>query len=145
MSNLDAAIRGLRLPIAATATLVRISPQRAGAHTVTWSNAGHPPALVVRVGGAVEALEATPEPLLGLARPSRRTSQSTRLATGDTLLLYTDGLIERRDRSIDEGLTELAGLLTGADTLPLDELCDLLLASIQHREDDTALLAVRAR
>ena len=57
MSNLDGAIRGLRLPIAATATLVRICPQRAGVHEVTWSNAGHPPALVVRVGGAVEVLE----------------------------------------------------------------------------------------
>ncbi|MFI6240694.1 SpoIIE family protein phosphatase [Micromonospora sp. NPDC050795] len=145
LSNLDGAIRGLRLPIAATATLVRICPQRAGVHEVTWSNAGHPPALVVRVGGAVEALEATPEPLLGLARPSPRSSHSTSLATGDTLLLYTDGLIERRDRSIDEGLAELAGRLSGTDTLPLDDLCDLLLASIRHREDDTALLAVRAR
>ncbi|MGC4747210.1 SpoIIE family protein phosphatase [Micromonospora sp. DT201] len=66
-------------------------------------------------------------------------------AIGDTLLLYTDGLIERRDRSIDEGLAELVDRLTGTDSLPLDELCDLLLASIRHREDDTALLAVRAR
>ncbi|MET7878510.1 GAF domain-containing SpoIIE family protein phosphatase [Micromonospora profundi] len=145
MSHLDGAIRGLRLPIAATATLVRICRQHSGVREVTWCNAGHPPALVVRVGGAVEVLEATPEPLLGLARPSPRTSQSTSLATGDTLLLYTDGLIERRDRSIDDGLAELVGRVTGTDTIPLDDLCDLLLASIQHREDDTALLAVRAR
>ncbi|MFD6565009.1 SpoIIE family protein phosphatase [Micromonospora profundi] len=145
MSHLDGAIRGLRLPIAATATLVRICRQHSGVREVTWCNAGHPPALVVRVGGAVEVLEATPEPLLGLARPSPRTSQSTSLATGDTLLLYTDGLIERRDRSIDDGLAELVSRLTGTDTVPLDDLCDLLLASIQHREDDTALLAVRAR
>ncbi|MET8041771.1 GAF domain-containing SpoIIE family protein phosphatase [Micromonospora sp. NPDC005215] len=145
LSNLDNAIRGLQLSIAATATLVRICPQDAGVHEVTWSNAGHPPAVVVRAGGAVEVLEATPEPLLGLARPSARTSQSASLATGDTLLLYTDGLIERRDRSIDEGLDELVVRLTGTDTLPLDELCDLLLASIRHGGDDTALLAVRAR
>ncbi|MBM0277964.1 SpoIIE family protein phosphatase [Micromonospora tarensis] len=145
LSNLDDAIRGLRLSIAATATLVRISPQRAGVHEATWSNAGHPAALVIRLGGAVEALQATPEPLLGLARRMARTSQSTSLATGDTLLLYTDGLIERRDRSIDEGLAELVDRLTGTDTLPLDELCDRLLAPISHREDDTALLAVRAR
>ncbi|MEU5905075.1 SpoIIE family protein phosphatase [Micromonospora sp. NPDC047467] len=145
MTHLDGAIRGLRLPIAATATLVRVCRRCSGVREVTWCNAGHPPALVVRVGGAVEVLEATPEPLLGLARPSPRTSQSTSLATGDTLLLYTDGLIERRDRSIDDGLAELVGRLTGTDTMPLDDLCDLLLASIQHREDDTALLAVRAR
>ncbi|MFG3552782.1 SpoIIE family protein phosphatase [Micromonospora sp. NPDC047557] len=145
MSHLDSAIRGLRLPIAATATLVRICGRRSGVREVTWCNAGHPPALVVRAGGAVEVLEATPEPLLGLARPTPRTSHSTSLATGDTLLLYTDGLIERRDRSIDDGLAELVHRLTGTDTVPLDDLCDLLLASIQHREDDTALLAVRAR
>ncbi|WFE49927.1 SpoIIE family protein phosphatase [Micromonospora sp. WMMD1155] len=145
MSDLDAAIRGLRLPIAATATLVRICPRVADVHEVTWSNAGHPPALVLRSGGSVEVLEAAPEPLLGLARPSPRTSNSTRLAVGDTLLLYTDGLIERRDRSIDEGLAELVSRLAGTDTLPLDEVCDLLLASIHGREDDAALLAVRAR
>ncbi|MGV9211662.1 SpoIIE family protein phosphatase [Micromonospora sp. RB23] len=145
VSHLDEAIRGLRLPIAATATLVRIRPVRSGVRDVTWCNAGHPPALVVRAGGAVDVLEATPEPLLGLARPTPRTSRSTRLAPSDTLLLYTDGLIERRDRSIDDGLAELVARLTGTDTLPLDELCDLLLASIDRREDDTALLAVRAR
>ncbi|MEV4659192.1 SpoIIE family protein phosphatase [Micromonospora sp. NPDC049301] len=145
MTHLDGAMRGLRLPIAATATLVRIRPGRSGTREVTWCNAGHPPALLVRAGGAVDLLEATPEPLLGLARPSRRTSRSTSLAVGDTLLLYTDGLIERRDRSIDDGLAELVARLAGTDTLPLDELCDLLLASIGHREDDTALLAVRAR
>ncbi|WP_433460544.1 SpoIIE family protein phosphatase [Micromonospora sp. CA-248212] len=143
--HLDDAIRGLRLPIAATATLVRIGPERSGVRELTWSNAGHPPALMVRAGGAVEVLDAIPEPLLGLARPTPRTSHSTGLATGDTLLLYTDGLIERRDRSIDDGLAELVGRLTGTDTMPLDDLCDLLLASIHHREDDTALLAVRAR
>ncbi|MEV0211951.1 SpoIIE family protein phosphatase [Micromonospora sp. NPDC050695] len=145
MTHLDGAIRGLRLPIAATATLVRICPQRAGVHELTWSNAGHPPALLVRADGTVEALAATPEPLLGLARPSQRSSHSASLATGDTLLLYTDGLIERRDRSIDEGLAELVNRVQGTADVPLDKLCDLLLDSIQHREDDTALLAVRAR
>ncbi|RLP85015.1 SpoIIE family protein phosphatase [Micromonospora sp. CV4] len=145
MTHLDGAMRGLRLPIPATATLVRICPERSGVREMTWCNAGHPPAMLVRAGGAVEILEAPPEPLLGLARPSRRTTRSTSLALGDTLLLYTDGLIERRDRPIDDGLAELVARLAGTDTLPLDELCDLLLTSIGHRADDTALLAVRAR
>jgi serine phosphatase RsbU (regulator of sigma subunit) len=144
MTHLDGAIRGLRLPIAATATLVRICPGQGGVREVTWCNAGHPPALLVRVGGAVEILDGMPEPLLGLARPVRRTSRTTSLARGDTLLLYTDGLIERRDRSIDVGLSELVDQLTGTDTLPLKELCDLLLRAGDQREDDTALLAVRA-
>ncbi|MFC4021402.1 SpoIIE family protein phosphatase [Micromonospora sp. GCM10011542] len=144
MTHLDGAIRGLRLPIAATATLVRICPAQGGVREVTWCNAGHPPALLVRAGGMVQVLDGAPEPLLGLVRPVRRTSRTTSLARGDTLLLYTDGLIERRDRSIDDGLRELVDQLTGTDTLPLDELCDLLLRAGDQREDDTALLAVRS-
>lgn len=98
----------------------------------------------MRAGGTVEVLAGTPEPLLGLNRPVRRTSRHAHLATGDTLLLYTDGLIERRDRSIDEGMTELVARLGGTDRLPLGEFCDLLLTAAPHREDDVALLAVRA-
>ncbi|MER7419674.1 SpoIIE family protein phosphatase [Micromonospora peucetia] len=143
MSRLDETMRGLRIPAAATATLVRLRADEAGGQRVTWCNAGHPAPLVVRVGGAVELLTGTPEPLLGLNRPVPRTSRHTHLAAGDTLLLYTDGLIERRDRSIDEGIAELTDRLVGTDGLPLDALCDLLLTTADHREDDIALLAVR--
>ncbi|WBB70531.1 SpoIIE family protein phosphatase [Micromonospora sp. WMMD812] len=145
MTHLDDVIRGLRLRTAATATLVRLRTDGAGGHAVTWSNAGHPPALLVRAGGAVEVLAGPAEPLLGLARPTRRSSRATGLAGRDTLLLYTDGLIERRDRPIDEGLAELAARLAGKDRIPLDDLCDLLLDAAHRGEDDVALLAVRAR
>ncbi|MFG3705197.1 GAF domain-containing SpoIIE family protein phosphatase [Micromonospora sp. NPDC047670] len=145
MSRLDETIRGLRIPAAATAALVRLRADDAGGQRVTWCNAGHPAPLVVRAGGAVQVLGGTPEPLLGLSRPVRRTSRHAHLAAGDTLLLYTDGLVERRDRSIDEGMAELAERLGGTDRLPLGELCDMLLTAARHREDDVALLAVRAR
>ncbi|MEV4466914.1 SpoIIE family protein phosphatase [Micromonospora echinofusca] len=144
MSRLDETIRGLHLRTAATAALVRLHADDAGGQRVTWCNAGHPPPLAVRVGGAVEVLAGSPEPLLGLNRPVRRTTRHTHLATGDTLLLYTDGLIERRDRPIDEGMTELLARLAGTDRLPLGDLCDLLLTTAPRREDDVALLAVRA-
>ncbi|WP_433391027.1 SpoIIE family protein phosphatase [Micromonospora sp. KLBMP9576] len=144
MIRLDETIRGLRIPAAATATLVRLSADDAGGQRVSWCNAGHPPPLVVRAGGAVQVLAGMPEPLLGLNRAVRRSSRHTHLATGDTLLLYTDGLIERRDRSIDEGMAELVARLDGTHRLPLDEFCDLLLTTAHHREDDVALLAVRA-
>ncbi|MEU9506381.1 SpoIIE family protein phosphatase [Micromonospora sp. NPDC048170] len=143
MSRLDETMRGLGIPAAATATLVRLRADEAGGQRVTWCNAGHPAPLVVRAGGAVELLAGKPEPLLGLSQPVPRTSRRTHLAAGDTLLLYTDGLIERRDRSIDEGTAELTARLVGTDGLPLDELCDLLLTAAHHREDDVALLAVR--
>ncbi|MEV4478886.1 SpoIIE family protein phosphatase [Micromonospora coxensis] len=144
MSRLDAAICGLRIPAAVTATLARIT-RTADGLAVSWCNAGHPPPLVVTADGAVRTLNGTREPLLGLTRPSRRTSRQTTLAAGDTLVLYTDGLVERRDRPIDESLAELVDLLAGTARLPLAELCDLLLASHQRWEDDLALLTVRAR
>ncbi|MER7456258.1 SpoIIE family protein phosphatase [Micromonospora sp. NPDC126480] len=145
MRHLDDTMRGLRITGAATAVLARLRPDGTGGQSLAWCNAGHPAPLVVRVGGAVEPLAAPPEPLLGLTRPVRRTTHHARLAPGDTLLLFTDGLVERRDRAIDVGLAGLADRLHGTDTVPLDRLCELLLASAHHREDDVALLAVRAR
>ncbi|MGS2614818.1 SpoIIE family protein phosphatase [Micromonospora sp. LZ34] len=145
MTHLDGVIRGLCIPTAATATLVRLRRDDPGGWSVSWCNAGHPAPLVVRADGTVQALAGPPEPLLGLARPVPRTTRTAGLAPGDTLLLYTDGLVERRDRSIDHGTAELLDRLAGTHGLPLAELCDLLLAGAQSREDDVALLAVRAR
>ncbi|MEH0933579.1 PP2C family protein-serine/threonine phosphatase, partial [Micromonospora psammae] len=144
MTRLDATISGLRIRTAATAILARLGPKTDGGLPVRWCNAGHPPPLLAGADGTVRVLDGRREPLLGLTRPVRRTSQETALAPGDTLLLYTDGLVERRDRPIDEGIAELLDELAGASKLPLAEICDLLLATA-HREDDIALLAVRAR
>ena len=144
MTRLDETIRGLRIRAAATAILVRLCADDAGGQQVTWCNAGHPPPLVVRADGVVQALASMPEPLLGLNRAVRRTSRQAHLAPGDTLMLYTDGLIERRDRTIDEGMAELVTQLDGTQRLRLDDFCDLLLTTAHHREDDVALLAVRA-
>ncbi|NJP33806.1 SpoIIE family protein phosphatase [Micromonospora thermarum] len=145
MCHLDDTIRGLRIPAAATAVLVRLRPDGRGGLAVTWCNAGHPAPLVVRADGAVEALTALPEPLLGLTVPVRRTTHHATLAARDTLLLFTDGLVERRDEPIDVGLAELVDRLRGTHSLSLDGLCELLVTSAHHREDDIALLAVRAR
>ncbi|MEV0156424.1 SpoIIE family protein phosphatase [Micromonospora sp. NPDC050686] len=143
MTRLDEMIRGLRIPTVATAVLARLRRDAAGGLALTWCNAGHPPPLLVRVGGEVEILSGRQEGLLGLARPSRRSDRQATLAPGDTLLLYTDGLIERRDRPLDEGLDELVGRLAGGDRLPVAELCDRLVTAVDRREDDLALLAIR--
>jgi serine phosphatase RsbU (regulator of sigma subunit) len=67
------------------------------------------------------------------------------LGPGDTVLLYTDGLIERRDRDIDAGTDELIAVLQKCAGLSLDELCDGVHARmfLPDAEDDVALLAVR--
>ncbi|MFJ6195572.1 GAF domain-containing SpoIIE family protein phosphatase [Micromonospora sp. NPDC092111] len=145
MARLDATISGLRIPTAATAVLARLRPDPAGGVTVTWCNAGHPAPLLVTANGTVGFLDGRREPLLGLARPVPRTGREVLLAPGDTLLLYTDGLVERRDQPIDEGMAELRDRVAAAGVRPAAELCDLLLGTEQRREDDVALLAVRAR
>jgi serine phosphatase RsbU (regulator of sigma subunit) len=69
------------------------------------------------------------------------------VAPGSTLLLFTDGLVERRDSGIDEGRARLRELVAAEGRRPLGELCDRLLAGMlpAGAGDDVALLAVRTR
>ncbi|WFE38809.1 SpoIIE family protein phosphatase [Micromonospora sp. WMMD998] len=143
VASLDRAIGGLRVPTVATAVLARVRPADDGLR-VRWCNAGHPPPLLIRADGTVSAAEGR-GPLLGLARPPRRSGRTLTLAPGDTLLLHTDGLIERRDQPIDEGQAELIErLVADGPQVPLAALCDRLLAAADRREDDVAMLALRA-
>ncbi|MEU0153651.1 SpoIIE family protein phosphatase [Micromonospora fulviviridis] len=144
MTHLDRAIQGLPVPTVASAVLARLRPAAPG-FRLSWCNAGHPPPLLLPAGGPVQVLDGTRGPLLGLARPLPRTRRELALAPGDTLLLHTDGLIERRDQPIDEGQAALLEQLADAATLPLATLCDRLVAAAHRREDDVALLALRAR
>ena len=74
-----------------------------------------------------------------------RTDHGTVLAPGSTVLLYTDGLVERRDRDIDEGTAALVEAVAACAGLSLDDLCDRVLERLflPDAEDDVAVLAVR--
>ncbi|MGY1811366.1 SpoIIE family protein phosphatase [Blastococcus sp. SYSU D00820] len=150
LRGLDAAMTQLRVQTYATATVARFEQTDAerarGITRMRWSNAGHLPVLVIDPAGSV-----APPPgwrsdlLLGLGSPAGRSESVVSLACGSTVLLFTDGLVERRTSDLDAGLallTEAAGELAGR---PLAELCDEVIERLVHGrpDDDVALVAMR--
>jgi integral membrane sensor domain MASE1/anti-sigma regulatory factor (Ser/Thr protein kinase) len=111
---------------------------------VQFANAGHPPPLVVGPGGQTSFLEDGLGSPLGCDDPGLPAEASFRLAPGSTLLLFTDGLVEKRGASIDEGLQRLAAVATdcGQD---IEAFCEQLLCSMVEDDtaDDVALLVIR--
>ena len=86
---------------------------------VTWTRAGHPPPLHLHAGGAV-LLEELGGPPLGVLGGQRYEHSSLQCQPGDTLVVFTDGLIERRHRSIDDGIARLEALAVAARRLRPD-------------------------
>jgi serine phosphatase RsbU (regulator of sigma subunit) len=149
LSALDRAMRDLEVDTLATAVLATVEqrPEDAerGIRLFRWSNAGHPPPLLIAPEGEVTVLEHEPDLLLGMDPSAPRADHVQELRPGATVLLYTDGLIERRGATLDEGMAWLVGAASASAQLPLQELCDRLLAELAGVvDDDVALLAVRA-
>ena len=151
LGALDRAVRDLQVPAMATAVLAHVGPLPDGGagRLLRWSNAGHPPPLLVHPAGAdgvparVEVLETDTDLLLGVDPATGRSDHTRALAPGCRVLLYTDGLVERRGTSLDRGLEWLADAVARLAHLPLEQMCDALLAQLPGRvEDDVALLAV---
>lgn len=114
--------------------------------TCRFSSAGHPPPLLVRSDGRVEYLEQARGLPLGTGIQSKYRQATVELDAGSLVLLYTDGLVERRRQSIDEGLDNLRRAVVDGPRDP-DRLLDHVLEQVvgrEEREDDIALLAVRA-
>ncbi|MFK0168985.1 SpoIIE family protein phosphatase [Streptomyces sp. NPDC090306] len=110
--------------------------------TLRWARAGHLPPVLVR-GSDATALPLVRGMLLGAVPEAVYEEDEVQLAVDDTLLMYTDGLIERRDRPLEESLTHL---LTTARTAPraLDKQLDRLLTySRSDTDDDTCIVGIR--
>ena len=104
LTELDRAIEGLALDTMATALVARIEQDDddliAGRVHFRWSSAGHPPPALADRRRAVDAARRGPaDLLLGVAPETKRREHVATLQRGSTVLLYTDGLVERRDRT----------------------------------------------
>ncbi|MBB3086355.1 SpoIIE family protein phosphatase [Geodermatophilus sabuli] len=150
LSDLDAAVEGLGIPTMATAAVARVeqTPEQraAGLTSLRWSNAGHPPPLLLHPDGRVEELLADrPELMLGVDPTARRTESVVTFRRGATVLLYTDGLVEGRDLPLDDGIARLRSALAELGSLPLEEFCDAVIGRLRPSgpQDDIALVAIR--
>ncbi|MEU0948156.1 SpoIIE family protein phosphatase [Streptomyces canus] len=125
--------------VTATAVCALYDPEN---HTLRWARAGHLPPVLVR-GSDAAPLPLVTGLLLGAVPEARYEEHEVQLAVDDTLLMYTDGLIERRDRSVEESLAQF---LTVARAVPptLDQQLDRLLThSRSDTDDDTCIVGIR--
>lgn len=151
LQDVDRAIEALHLDTSATAAAIRVVLGEPGADRAVasarlrYSNAGHPPPVLLRDG--VPILLEEHDLLLGLMPELRRQEGEVVLGAGDTLLMYTDGLVERRREDPDSGSARLCDVLVELGDLPLSALVDQLIKRMvpDHHDDDVAVLAVRIR
>ncbi|MFJ8858561.1 GAF domain-containing SpoIIE family protein phosphatase [Streptomyces sp. NPDC102451] len=144
LDAVDSALDVLPLGPGATAVHARLDPD-GDRWRLTWSNAGHPPPLLRTPDGRVSALDAHDLLLLGAAGGLDRHDHEHELPLGSVLLLYTDGLVERRDNDIDASIGQTASILSAHGDQPLPQLLEALahgLADAPQR-DDVAVLVVR--
>jgi serine phosphatase RsbU (regulator of sigma subunit) len=116
-------------------------------HTLIYSSAGHPPPILAHPDGSCDLLNQAVEPPLGARPEDLPFPQASRVyVPGDTLVLYSDGLIERRDEDIDVGIARLSAAVRSHCTDPPEPLADALLSDLGVEggaRDDIALLIVR--
>ncbi|TFV50420.1 SpoIIE family protein phosphatase [Blastococcus sp. TF02A_35] len=152
LAAVDRAVDGLQLATMATAVLaqLRLPGDGEGPGLLRWSNAGHPAPVLLGADGRARllgAVDGAADLLLGVDPAARRRVEEAAMAPGDTLLLYTDGLVESRSHALDEGLDLLLATVERHADEGLDALCDAVLDRMVPRggQDDVALVAVRPR
>ena len=128
---------------AVTGTVIcgRYNPR---SRVLRWARAGHLPPIVVRAAAAM--IQPMPEGmLLGVELDAEYEQRTLQLRSGDTLLFYTDGLIERRAASITDGLVEFAAAVAPADPDLDAHVARILASAASDTGDDACLMAVRIR
>ncbi|MFF6911126.1 SpoIIE family protein phosphatase [Streptomyces sp. NPDC012466] len=145
VERLDEAIQHITDVSMATTIFARVEPADDGQWKLSWTNAGHPPPLLISRDGLARYLTEGHGILLGTQTGTRRPDATVLLPPGSTLVLYTDGLIEAPRHTLDEGLERLRQHAAALAHRPLASFTDQLLRRVRPvgNDDDVALLAVR--
>ena len=143
LGRLDTAMQGLGLDTLATALLARVEPADDG-YRLRWANAGHLPPVLRTGDGRLSVLDHESDLLLGLDADAERHERTTDLPTGSSLVLYTDGLIERRDASLDAGIARVTQAVSRLGDAGAEATADAVVtAAGSSNEDDIAVLVLR--
>ncbi|SCE59152.1 Stage II sporulation protein E (SpoIIE) [Streptomyces sp. DfronAA-171] len=147
LAHLDGITQALQITPLATVVHALLRPQFDHSWEATISNAGHPPPLLIPADGRPHYLRLgeSPDPPLGAGTRTRRNAWHQRLRSGDTLLLYTDGLVEVPGKDLDAGLDRLLQRTDQlrAQDLSLADIVSELLTLATDRHDDVAVIAFR--
>jgi PAS domain S-box-containing protein len=148
LRGLDEAIAHMHTDTLATAAVARLESggTTTGRCLLRWANAGHPPPILVGADGGTTVLGGPiGDLMLGVDCTVERVETAIEVASGSTLLMYTDGLIERHGSTIDEGIARLVDQLAVLARAPIQDLCDAVLEGMLRGtpQDDVAVVAVR--
>ncbi len=144
LASVARAMEGLRVDTIATVVVAQLRRDpETGRTRLTWSSAGHPPVLVVGPDGEPVLLESE-DLLLGLVADEPRLDHELTLEPGTRLLMFTDGLVERRGEDLAVGLARLCEVVRSGSDLPVASLLRHVHEQMvpPDPDDDVALLAV---
>ena len=140
LDRLDRKMRHFEPQAMATVLYAVFSPSLDQVHI---SCSGHLPPLMAAPGQPAAPVEVFPDLLIGVPGTAPRRTKTVTVPAGGVLCLYTDGLVERRDRPIDDGIARLAAALTATDP---ETGCALVMGGMADyipHDDDVALLLLR--
>ncbi len=145
--RLDGLVDELELDVMATLVVAGVRTGEDGVARLRWSNAGHPPPVLVAPDGTARLLtdDRSDGLMLGADATLGRDAAEIVLEPGSTVLLYTDGLVERRDEGIDVRLERLRTVAASYACAGVEGLLDGVLLDMvgSAHDDDVALLAFR--
>jgi sigma-B regulation protein RsbU (phosphoserine phosphatase) len=140
LDRLDAKMRYFEPDALATVLCAVVTPSRG---QIRISSAGHLPPIIARPGQPAAVAEVAPNVLIGVSSQRRRQASTLDFPPGAVLCLYTDGLVERRDQPIDQGIAQLRAAVTTADPEAGCAAVMAAMAGYSPHTDDIALLMLR--